>query len=134
MQARTSRYGLTFLITVLLCLAAAVPVLAVGVVSGQYLEKSATGLRLEIRVGSPTPTSLILIQHLPPGTRVRNAAPAYKKYNPAKGEVRWLMRNLRPGVFTVRLDLETPVQPSTIRAEIRCKDPETGKMVTTKVE
>ena len=107
---------------------------AVGVVSGRYLSRTATELTVEITIGRPTPVGLILIQHLPPGTALASADPPYKKYNAQKGEVRWFLRNVRPGTLTVQLKLASPVQPDQVSAEIRCIDPVTGKLVTTQVQ
>ena len=118
----------------LLCLSASVPAQAVGLISGRYLSKTAKELTLEINIGSPTPASLIIIQHLPSGTAPASANPPFKKYNPKKGEVRWLLSNVQAGTITVKLKLTAPVKPGQLRAEIRCMDPVTGKLITTQVK
>lgn len=123
------------MLTVLLfCLTVSVQVWAMGVVSGRYISRTATELTLEITIGSPTPGSLILIQHLPPGTAPASADPPYKKFNALKGEVRWLLRNVQPGSIIVQLKLGAPVKPDQVSAEIRCMDPTTGKPETTQVK
>ena len=105
-----------------------------GIVSGRYLSRTATELTLEIKVGSPAPASLIIIQYLPPSTAPAAANPPYKKYNAKKGEVRWLLRKVQAGTLTVRLKLADPVKPDQVSAEIRCMDPVTGKLLTTQVK
>lgn len=130
---RNKKNGL-LLAVLLLCIAVSVPAWAVGVVSGRYVSRTTTELTLKIKIGSPTPTSLILIQHLPPGTAPTSADPPYKKFNPQKGEIRWLLRNVQPGSITVQLKLSTPVKPDQVSAEIRCMDPSTGKPITTQVK
>ena len=122
------------LAVLLLCLSVSVPARAVGLISGRYLSRTATELTLEIKIGSPPPASLIIIQHLPPGTAPASANPPYKKYNAKKGEVRWLLRNVQAGTITVHLKLKAPVKPNQVSAEIRCKNPSTGKLVTTQVK
>ena len=122
------------LAVLLLCLSVSVPARAVGLISGRYLSRTATELTLEIKVGAPAPTSLIIIQRVPPGTPLAAANPPYKKYNAKKGEVRWLLRNVQAGSITVHLKLTAPVKPGQVSAEIRCKDPSTGKLITTRVK
>ncbi|MEA2115320.1 MAG: hypothetical protein U9P36_08030 [Thermodesulfobacteriota bacterium] len=107
---------------------------AVEIVSGRYLSISATEITLEVKVGSPAPASIIIIQHLPQGTTPTAADPPYKKFNTKKGEVRWLLRKVPPGTLSLQLKLSAPVNPEQISAEIRCMDPATGKLVTTQVK
>ncbi len=115
------------------CLCFAAQAQATGVVSGRYLTRTSTELTLEIKVESPVPVTLIIIQHLPPGTTPATASPSYKKYNEKKGEVRWLFRNVQTGTLKINLTLMTPVKPDQVHAEIRCMDPVTGTLVTTLV-
>ncbi len=105
-----------------------------GIVSGRYLVKTATELRLEIKVAAPAPASLIIIQHLPPGTSLTAANPAYKKYNAETGEVRWLLRRVQAGTLTLHLKLSGLTRPDQVSAEIRCMDPATGRLLTTQVK
>lgn len=132
-QTHLTKKSVVLLGALLLCLSIAVQAHAVGIVSGRYLTRTATELALEIKVGTPAPASIIIIQHLPPGTALAAADPPYKKYNAHKGEVRWLLRKVQPGTLTVQLKLSTPVKPDQVNAEIRCMDPATGKLVTTQV-
>lgn len=121
------------LAALLLCMSFSVQARAVGIVSGRYLSRTTTEFTLEIKVGSPAPASLIIIQYLPPGTAPAAANPPYKKYNAKKGEVRWLLRKVQAGTLTVQLKLADPVKLDQVNAEIRCMDPTTGKLVTTQV-
>ncbi len=122
------------LATLLICMIFSVQAHAEGIVSGRYFSRTATELALEIKVGSPTPASIIIIQHLPLGITPTAADPPYKKYNAKKGEVRWLLRKVPPGTLTLQLKLSAPVKPDQLSAEIRCMDPSTGKLVTTQVK
>lgn len=137
MDGRKTRYIITseiVLAALLVCMSFSVQAHAVGIISGRYLSKTATEVTLEIKVGSPAPASLIITQYLPPGTTPAAAKPPYKKYNTKKGEVRWLLRKVHPGTLTVQLKLSAPVKPDQVKAEIRCMDPTTGKLVTTQVK
>ena len=137
MDGRKTHFIITsgiVLAALLVCMSFSVQAHAVGIVSGRYLSRTATEFTLEIKVGSPAPASLIIIQRLPPGATPAAANPPYKKYNAKKGEVRWLLRKVHPGTLTVQLKLSAPVNPDQVSAEIRCMDPTTGKLVTTQVK
>jgi hypothetical protein len=107
---------------------------AAEIIQGQYISKTATSFVLKIQVGRPAPANLIVIQRLPPGTAISNASPPPNKYNKKKGVVRWLLRNVRPGTLQVSLNLKNRVNPGQVRAEIRCKNPVSRKLVTTQVQ
>ena len=96
-------------------------------ISAHYTDRHPTHLTLEIQIRPPAPASIILIQYLPPGTSLKSATPAYKKYNKNKGEVRWLLRNPTSGVIQVGLDLAGPINPEQARAIIRWVDPGNGQ-------
>ena len=103
-----------------------------GMVSGRYLADSGSEIVLELTIGRPAPSSLILRQRLEPGTRVVEADPPFKKYDRQSGQVLWLFSGLEPGVITIRLRLQRPQQQS-VSGEVRCLDPESGKYVTTPI-
>ncbi len=130
---KIQRISAALLALLVFCLCSLPQVQAAGIISGRYLSKTDTELTLEIQVGAPAPVTLIIIQHLPPGTTPAAAEPPYKKYNAQKGEVRWLLRNVEAGTLTVQLQLQSAGQADKLHAEIRCMDPATGKLVTTQV-
>lgn len=114
-------------------LCSAVLAQATGVISGSYLNKTDTALTLEIKIGSPAPVTLLIIQHLPPGTTPAAADPPFKKYNKKNGEMRWLLRNVQAGTLNIQLTLTGSVKLDNVHAEIRCMDPVTGKLTKTLV-
>jgi hypothetical protein len=117
----------------LLCLCFAGVSQAEEIISGRYISKTATRIVLEIIVGSPAPKNLIVTQHVPPGTAVAGASPSFRKYNKKNGEIRWLLRNVQAGSLQVQLNLQSPVSPNKVHAEIRCKNPVSQQMVTSRV-
>ncbi|WP_456388617.1 hypothetical protein [Desulfolithobacter sp.] len=120
----------TLVVTAMILLLPAGPGWALGVITGRYTTTPPTQLALQVTIKPPAPASLIVIQHLPPGIEIVSSSPVFKKYNRRKGTVRWLFRDLEPGEMTIHLTLKTPTPPGQVRAEIRYKDPETGKMMT----
>lgn len=98
--------------------------------SAVYTQAQGTLLAVEIRVGAPPPSSLILIQNLPPGVSLLSAQPPANNVNPGKGEAKWLLRDIAPGQFTIRMTLDRPVSAGDISAEIRFKSAQGGGMQT----
>lgn len=133
--AKRPRALQTVFMACLLCslLVGVTTVSAESVVTGRYVSASSVDIVLEISVGSPAPASLIVTQILPPGTDVLKGIPAFKKYNPATGRIRWLLRAVQPGRQILRLVLKRPLARGQIHAEIRCLDPQSGKMMTREV-
>ena len=99
-------------------------------VSAAYTQAQGTLLAVEIRVGAPPPSSLILIQNLPPGVSILSAQPPANNINPGKGEAKWLLRDIAPGQFTIRMTLDRPVNAGDISAEIRFKSAQGSGMQT----
>ena len=102
---------------------------AADIVSGRYISSSGKTIELEINIQSPAPASLIIEQYLPPGTGIVSSQPKLKKYNVKKGKVKWLLKNVRSGKMTVRLQLADKIGKGNIRALLRCKDPATGGFI-----
>ncbi|MBU1140390.1 MAG: hypothetical protein KKD01_05260 [Proteobacteria bacterium] len=99
-------------------------------VQARYLENSGKVTVLELTIEAPAPSSVIVQQQLPPGTRIHNAAPAYTKFNPGKAEVKWLFKRPRPGVRTITLHYDAPLSGKGASAVIRCKSPTSGQLMT----
>ncbi|MBU0946346.1 MAG: hypothetical protein KJ804_03220 [Proteobacteria bacterium] len=99
-------------------------------VQARYVQNSGKTTVLEITIEDPAPTSVIVQQQLPPGTRIQNAVPAYTKYNPGKAEVKWLFKRPNPGVRTISLHYAAPLSGKGASAVIRCKSPSSGQFMT----
>jgi hypothetical protein len=100
-----------------------------ALVSGQYLSAAGQDIQLRITVANPAPGTLIVIQNLPADTAIETASPAFNQYDAGKGEVKWLLTHVKPGGYTINLRLARSVPPGGISAEIRYKDPASGKMI-----
>ncbi len=121
--------GLLFLALFLLLTAMPMPLRAgEALVSGQYLSRGGQDLQLRITVAGPAPSTLIVIQNLPPGTTIETASPAFHQYDANKGEVKWLLTKVSPGSYLLSLRLSRPVPEGAISGEIRYKDPASGRL------
>lgn len=99
-------------------------------IRARYLKNGGDATVLELSIAAPAPSSVIVQQQLPPGTRIKHAVPAYTKFNPEKAEVKWLVKRPRPGVRTITLQYETPLSGQGASAVIRCKSPSSGQLMT----
>lgn len=136
MTAKKNHTGATGLLFVALLLLVSLPMpLRAGdaLVGGQYQSAAGQDIQLLVTVGSPAPTTLIVIQNLPPGTVVDSASPAFNQYDAGKGEVKWLLTHVNPGRYTINLRLQHPVVSGRISGDIRYKDPGSGRMITLRV-
>ena len=97
-------------------------------VSGHYLKSSGKEIKVELRIGSPAPASIIVIQRLPKGTGVVSSSPKLKMYNPAKGKAKWLLSKVRPGKTTISMTLDRAIAKGEVSGEVRCRDA-SGKML-----
>lgn len=115
------------------CLLLAAEVRAEGI-QARYLENSASRSVLEIIVGNPAPSSIIVNQRIPTGVMVQSASPPYSKFLSGKNEAKWLFKNPAPGVRHIILNYKTPLSGRGATAVIRCKSPGDGSLMTINVE
>jgi hypothetical protein len=121
------RLILAMIFTLFLC---ALPLQAWSQVTASYVRIGGGEITLAIEVGASPPSSLIVVQNLPPGTGISNADPPVQKYNPGKGEAKWLLRSLQPGLTTISLSLDREVSPADVSGQVRFKSPREGGMET----
>lgn len=98
-------------------------------VSGNYTSSAGRDILVQIEVGTPAPSTVIIIQSLPPGTEIEQSSPELTMYNPERGEAKWLLENVGPGRHSLSLRLKEPVASGAVAGEIRFRDPATGAMV-----
>lgn len=96
---------------------------AASLVTATYLQDGGTELIIRIEVGAPPPSSLILVQKLPPGTNILHSRPPAQKVSPEEGEAKWLFHKLESGILTVSFSLDREVSPAEISGQIRFKPP-----------
>ncbi|MDW7773503.1 MAG: hypothetical protein SCH71_11500 [Desulfobulbaceae bacterium] len=102
---------------------AALPGQASSTITATYLHSGGKSQSIRIEVGSPPPSSLILIQKLPPGTNILRSEPPAQKVDPGAGEAKWLFRNLNPGVIIVSFSVDREISAAEISGQIRFKSP-----------
>jgi len=98
-------------------------------VTCSYLKASGPEIQLEIRIASPPPASLIIIQNIPGGIDIVSSSPEINKFNKKQGEAKWLLKGISPGNLILSLTLNPPIAPGQINGELRYKNPTDGSMV-----
>jgi hypothetical protein len=101
---------------VLLCVGAASLSLA-REVEGTYRHRDDT-IQLRVIVPEEKPAAVIVIQYLPPLTKIIEAKPPISNYAPETGVVKWLFSDVRPGELIMQLQLGAPVDSKDVKAEV----------------
>lgn len=103
-------------------------VYADDLVSAKYITSDGQKIVMELNIQSPAPNTIIVIQHLPKGTVIKQSNPHFDKYNPKHCEAKWLLKKVKPGTFRITMETTGSVKACEVRGEIRYKDPLTGTM------
>lgn len=117
------------LLSFLLAVSPAVASHGTELVTCSYLKSSGPEIQLEVRVASPPPASLIIIQNFPAGIDIVSSSPEINKFNKKQGEAKWLLKGISPGNLILSLTLNAPIGPGQINGELRYKNPVDGSMV-----
>ncbi len=125
--------GVFLFLLVSVCLMTAGELWAEGL-RARYLENRGMTTVLELTVEDPPPTSVIVQQHIPQGTKIQDATPSYTKFIASKGVVKWLFKRPQPGVVRIVLNYSTPLTGQSATAVIRCKSPKDGTLMTIHVD
>jgi len=110
-----------------------VSAVAGGLISCKYLKGSGSQIELQLDISSPPPPTVIILQYLPAGVEILKSRPQMKKYNKERGQARWLLKDLRPGSMTVRMELNKAVDKGVIKGELRYRNPGSGSMETMEI-
>lgn len=95
-------------------------------VTGRYLKTSGTTVVLELSVGKPAPSSIIVEHSFTTKNQVLSASPKPKKINSKSGQVKWLVTNIRPGRKQFSLQLAEPLK-GAVQGSLRYREPSTGQ-------
>lgn len=97
-------------------------------VSAKYISSEGQKIVMELKIQSPAPNTVIVIQYLSKGTGIKQSDPPFDKYDPESCEAKWLLREVKSGTFRISMETAGSVKASDVRGEIRYKDPSTGMM------
>ncbi|OQX05776.1 MAG: hypothetical protein BWK76_27030 [Desulfobulbaceae bacterium A2] len=97
--------------------------------SAHYLPAGPRELRIRVVVERPTPSALIVMQHLPPGAELIAADPPPAGFDPRHALVRWFFRQPRPGTMVLTIKLSQPMPLEGLPGDIRFRHPAGGETV-----
>lgn len=118
-------YKTAVIALLLVCL---IPISATAAsVSGRYIKASGNTTVLQISVGKPAPTSIIVEQSFGNKNKIQSASPKPKKMR-GNGTVKWLLTKTRPGKQQFTVKLANPLKGS-VRAILRYRDPASGQFI-----
>lgn len=116
---------------ILLAIAMVMIVPAVGwggePVLAKYHRVSGDTVHLRIDVGNPSPSSLILEQYLPRGTRLVSSSPPARQTGDGR-VVKWLFKNISTGAIDVRIQVAPASSARNVTGVVRYRMPEGGGM------
>jgi len=105
-----------------------IKVYAGDLVSARYITSEGQKIVMELEIQSPAPNTVIVIQHLPKGTGIKQSDPPFDKYNTKRCEAKWLLKKVKPGTLRISMEITGSVKSGEVKGEIRYKDPLTGTM------
>lgn len=120
--------GFFFGFTLLFFWADLSPLRAGQLVAAKYLPIVGQEVAVEISISEPPPQTIIVVQSLPAQVSILQAKPLTKSINSDKGEVKWLLNDLKAGTRVLRLNLDRSLSLEEISGEIRYREPG-GEMV-----
>jgi hypothetical protein len=133
MEQRVKQRGAAPRVIVLLALLITLPVAAAWsgeqLISCRYLKAHGQDIRLELAIGSPSPATVIVTQHLPADIIIEQAQPAVNRFDQQRGEAKWLLSGIGSGRLSIEMRLSKPVRAGELRGQIHYKHPVTGAMV-----
>jgi len=97
-------------------------------VTARFLNTSGEKITVKLKVSRPVPGSVIFTLSLPEGVKLLDAAPPAGKYDKEKGQVKWLLRGLSPGMHEIKLHFSAGIKADSLNAEIRYLNSATGKL------
>lgn len=110
-------------------------VLAGKMVSAQFTEISPHSLSIRLKLfpepRRKTPKNIIISIFLPPHTKIKRSMPRFSRYDKKRGEVKWLVNQLKPGNQFFKLDFRPKGgREFKVRGNVSFRDPSTGRLIT----
>lgn len=91
-----------------------------------YQSVSQNKVVFTVKVSSPAPSTLIVQHYHAAGNNLVAASPRPQQIDNRRGYSKWLLKNVRPGVYPFSLTFRKKVQPDDIQLILRYRDPKGG--------
>lgn len=91
-----------------------------------YQNVSGKKVVFTVEVASPAPSTLIVQHYHSAGNDLVAASPRAQQIDNKRGYSKWLLRNVRPGVYPFSLTFNKNVRPGDLQLILRYRDPQGG--------
>lgn len=92
-------------------------------ISAHYIQPRGNYITWKIRVPSPPPAAVIIIQYILPGTEILQSSHALSSYDKKRGIVKWLITPVAPGLLKMDMKISRPIRKKgEIHGEVMFKD------------
>lgn len=105
------------------------PASARDLISGKYISSAGRSIILDLDVKGPSISNLIVHQFLSADVDIIHSSPPLMKFDRKSGKAQWLIKKVKPGHVRISMELSKAILPGHVRAEVRCRDQETGQMM-----
>ena len=96
-------------------------------VAARYNRVAGDTVNLRIEVGKPSPSSLILEQYLPRGTKMVSCSPPARQTGDGR-VVKWLFKSVSPGAIDVQMQVSPAASARNVSGVVRYRMPGGGGM------
>ena len=79
-------------------------------IRARYSQPRGTKISWKIKVPSPPPAAVIVMQTIPVGTTIQSSSPPHNSFDPASGTVKWLLYKVKPGTIRMKMTLDKPIR------------------------
>jgi|GEM_PF-1934006 len=89
----------------------------------RYIEPRGDHIVWKIKVPSPPPAAVIVIQYILPGTEILESSHPLSSYDKEAGIAKWLLSSIAPGTLKMDMKLSKPIRKKgEIHGEVMFKD------------
>ena len=92
-------------------------------ISARYKQPRGNHIQWKIKVPSPPPAAVLVIQYIIPGSEIISSSHPLSSYDKEKGVAKWLITSLSPGVLKMDMKVSKPIRKKgEIHGEVMFKD------------
>jgi hypothetical protein len=92
-------------------------------INARYIEPRGNHIIWKIKVPSPPPAAVIVIQHILPGSEILESSHPLSSYDKEAGIAKWLLSSISPGTLKMDMKISKPIlRKGQIHGEVMFKD------------
>lgn len=92
-------------------------------ISARYVQPRGSHIKWKVRVPSPPPEAVLVIQYILPGSDILQTSHPLSSYDKEKGIAKWLITSISPGLLKMDMKISKPIRKKgEIHGEVMFKD------------